>query len=171
MAVKIEFVKIDITDMPVDAIVNAANTDLRMDSGVAAAILRKGGGKIQEECERIGPIRLGAAAVTIGGNLKAFYVIHAASMRPGEQATIESIRLATCASLFRAEEKAIRSLAFPALGAGAGGVSVEACAETMIRAVLDHIKMRTCLEKIFFALFDDATLRAFEEACQKLHSR
>jgi O-acetyl-ADP-ribose deacetylase (regulator of RNase III) len=171
MAVKIQFLKADITEMAVDAIVNAANTDLVMDSGVAAAIRRKGGERIQQECERIGPIRLGAAAVTIGGNLKAHYVIHAAGMRSGEKATAESIRQATRASLFRAEEKAIRSLAFPALGAGTGGVSVEVCAETMLRVVLDHVKMRTSLEKICFALFDDATLMVFEEIFQRLSGR
>jgi O-acetyl-ADP-ribose deacetylase (regulator of RNase III) len=171
MGVKIQFVKADITEMAVDAIVNAANTDLVMGTGVAAAILQKGGEKIQEECDRIGGVRLGAAAVTIGGSLKAFYVIHAVVMRPGEKATIESIRQATHESLFRAEEKTIRSLAFPALGAGAGGVSVEVCAETMLRVVLDHVKMRTSLEKIYFALFDDATLKVFEEAYQKLSGR
>jgi len=171
MAVKIQFMKADITEMAVDAIVNAANTDLVMGAGVGAAILQKGGDKIQEECERLGAVRLGAAAVTIGGSLKAYYVIHAASMRPGEKATIESIRQATRASLFRAEEKTIRSLAFPALGAGAGGVSVEACAETMLRVVLDHVKMRTSLEKIYFALLDDATLKVFEETFQQLTGR
>lgn len=171
MGVKIQFMKADITEMAMDAIVNAANTDLVMGSGVAGAIRQKGGEKIQEECERLGAVRLGAAAVTIGGNLKAHYVIHAASMRPGEKATVESIRQATHESLFRAEEKTFRSLALPALGAGAGGVSVEECAETMLRVVLDHVKMRTSLEKICFALFDDATLKVFEDTFQKLTRR
>jgi len=171
MAVKIHFLKGDITEMAVDAIVNAANTELTMDSGIAAAIRHKGGEKIVEECERLGPLRLGAAAATIGGNLKAYYVIHAASLRPGEKATAESIRQAIRQSLLRADEKTIRSLAFPAVGAGAGGVSIEECAQTMLGAVLDYIKMRTSLEKIYFVLFDDASLKIFEETFQKLTGR
>ena len=171
MPTKILFVQGDITEMAVDAIVNAANTDLTMDTGVAGAIRRKAGERIQEECERLAPIRLGAAAVTTGGNLKAFFVIHAASMRTEEKATAESIRLATRASLMRAEEKAIRSMAFPAIGTGAGGLSVAECAPIMLKAVLDHIKMRTSLEKIYFVLFDDAALRVFEETYQSFTAR
>ena len=168
MPTKILFVQGDITEMAVDAIVNAANTDLTMDTGVAAAIRRKAGERIQEECERLAPIRLGEAAVTSGVNLKALFVIHAASMRPEEKATAESIRLATRASLMRAEEKGIRSMAFPAIGTGAAGFSLAECAPIMLKAVLDHIKMRTSLEKIYFVLFDDAALKVFEETYQQL---
>src|SRR5579872_1408786 len=113
MPTKVLFMKGDITEMAVDAVVNAANTDLTMTAGVAGAIRQKAGERIQDDCERLAPIRLGAAAVTAGGNLKAHFVIHAATMRPEERATAESLRLATRASLMRAEEKAIRSIAFP----------------------------------------------------------
>jgi len=171
MPIKILFVQGDITEMAVDAIVNPANTELTMEKGVAGAIRRKAGERIQEECERLAPIRLGAAAVTTGGSLKAHFVIHAASMRPNEKATAESIRLATRASLMRAEEKTIRSMAFPAIGAGAAGFSMAECAPIMLRAVLEHIKMRTSLEKLYFVLFDEPALKVFEEAYQKLTAR
>lgn len=171
MPTKIQFVKGDITEMTVDAVVNPANTDLALDAGVAGVIRQKGGERIQEACERLAPIRLGEAAVTTGGNLKAYYVIHAASMRPGEKATAESIRLATHASLMRAEEKGIRSIAFPAIGTGVAGFSVEECAPIMLKAVLDHTNVRTSLERIHFVLFDDATLKVFEETYQKLTAR
>ena len=171
MPTKIYISKGDITDMAVEAIVNPANTDLLMESGVAAAIRRKGGERIQEECERLGPIRLGAAAVTTAGALKALFVIHAATMRPGEQATAESIKLATRQTLLRAEEKTIKSLALPALGTGTAGFPAEECAPIMLKAVLEHIKVRTSLEKIHFVLYDDATLKVFEDTLQKLTSR
>ncbi len=171
MPTRILFVQGDITEMAVDAIVNAANTDLTMDAGVAGAIRRKAGERIQEECERVAPIRLGEAAVTTGVTLKALFVIHAASMRPGEKATAESLRLATRASLMRAEEKGIRSMAFPALGTGAAGFSIAECAPIMLRAVLDHVKMRTSLEKIYFVLFDDAALKVFEDSYRQLTAR
>jgi O-acetyl-ADP-ribose deacetylase (regulator of RNase III) len=171
MPTKIQFVKGDITEMTVDAVVNPANTDLALDTGVAGAIRHKGGEHIEEGCVRLAPIRLGEAAVTTGGNLRAHYVIHAASMRPGEKATADSIRLATRASLMRAEEKAIRSIAFPAIGTGAAGFSVEECAPVMLKVVLDHTKMRTSLEKIHFVLFDDAALKVFEETYRNLTAR
>lgn len=168
MPTKIQVSKGDITDLPVEAIVNPANTDLLMGSGVAAAIRRKGGERIQEECERLAPIRLGAAVVTTAGNLKALFVIHAAAMRPGEKASAESIREATRQILSRAEEKTIRRLALPALGTGAAGFPVEECARIMLKAVLDHIKQRTSLERIYFVLFDDAALKVFEDTLQQL---
>src|SRR5208337_796703 len=140
MPTKIFFVRGDITELAVDAIVNAANTDLTMEAGVAGAIRRKAGVRIQEECERLAPIRLGAAAATTGVNLKAHFVIHAASMRPEEKATGESLRLATHASLMRAEEKGIRSMAFPAIGTGVAGLSAAECAPIMLKEVLEHIK-------------------------------
>ena len=171
MPTKIYLVKGDITEMAVDAIVNPANTDLILGSGVAGAIRRKGGERIQEECDRLAPIRLGATAVTTGGNLKALFVIHAATMRPGEKATAESIRLATRQTLFRAEEKAIRSLALPAIGTGVAGFALEECAAIMLKVVLEHIKMRTSLEKVCFVLYDDAAFQAFDQTYQKLTSR
>ncbi|MGA2072175.1 MAG: macro domain-containing protein [Terriglobia bacterium] len=171
MPTKIYISKGDITDIPVEAIVNPANTDLLMDSGVSAAIRRKGGERIQEECERLAPIRLGATVVTTAGNLKALFVIHAATIRPGEKATAESIKLATRQILFRAEEKTIKCLALPAIGTGAAGFPIEDCAQIMLKAVLEHIRIRTSLEKIHFVLYDDTALKAFEEAFQKLTAR
>jgi len=73
----------DLTDADVDAIVNAANNDLMLGGGVAGAIRVKGGPAIQKECDKIGPIALGEAAITGAGRLRARHVIHAASMRLG----------------------------------------------------------------------------------------
>jgi len=171
MPTKIYITKGDITDMAVEAIVNPADTDLLMGSGVGAAIRRKGGERIQEECERLAPIRLGAATVTTAGNLKALFVIHAAAIRPGEKATAESIRLATRQILFRAEEKTLKSLALPAIGTGAAGFPAQECARIMLKVVLEHIKVRTSLEKIYFVLYDDAALKVFEETYQVLTGR
>jgi len=171
MQTKIHFLKGDITDMAVDAIVNAANTDLVLGAGVAGAIRRKGGSRIQEDCDAIGPIRLGEAAVTTGGNLRANYVIHAASMRLGGQTTADSLRLATHSTLLRAEEKTIKSIAFPAIGTGVAGFPMEECARIMLTEVLQHLKSRSSLENIYFVLYDDAALRIFEETYTKLTGR
>lgn len=171
MPTKILFLKGDITDMAVDAIVNAANTDLMLGSGVAGAIRRKGGPRIEEECERRGPISLGEAAVTTGGNLKAFYVIHAASMRLGGKTTADSLRQATHHTLQRAEEKAFKSIGFPAIGTGVAGFPMKECAKIMIQEVLHHLERRTSLEKIYFVLYDDEALKVFEDAYKELATR
>jgi O-acetyl-ADP-ribose deacetylase (regulator of RNase III) len=171
MPTKIIFQKGDITDMAIDAIVSPANTNLTFDAGVAAAILRKGGARIQEECERVGSIPLGEAVVTPAGNLKAFYVVHAAVIERGGKATADSIRHATHNTLLRTEGKAFKTLAFPALGTGAAGFPLEECAEIMIREVLEHLRSRSTLETVYFVLFDDAALAAFEESYKKMTAR
>ena len=171
MPAKIYFVQGDITSMQVDAIVNAANTDLVLGAGVAGAIRRGGGPRIEDECERVGPIKLGAAAVTTGGNLKALYVVHAASMRSGGATTAESLRSATHESLLRAEEKTIKSIAFPAIGTGVAGFPLKECARIMIETIREHLKVRSSLEKVFFVLYDEAALRVFEETYREITGR
>ena len=171
MAARIYFMKGDITELEVDAIVNAANNELILGGGVAGAIRSKGGPRIQEECDRIGSIRLGEAAVTPAGNLKAYYVIHAASMQPGGRTTAESLRSATRNSLLRAEEKGFKTIAFPAIGTGIAGFPMEECATVMISELLEHLKSRSSLEKIYFVLYDDAALKTFEETYKKLTAR
>lgn len=154
----------DITDMEVDAIVNAANTDLVLGSGVAGTIRRKGGDSIQKECNEIGPIPLGEAAVTGGGNLKSRYVIHAAGMHLGGSVSERSLRDATRNSLLRADERGIKTIAFPAIGTGVGGFPVEECARVMIDVVLDHLRNeKTTIERVYFVLFDEKTLNVFNE--------
>ncbi|HZC45841.1 MAG TPA: macro domain-containing protein, partial [Candidatus Acidoferrum sp.] len=105
----------DLTDADVDAIVNAANNDLMLGGGVAGAIRVKGGPTIQQECDRVGPIALGEAAITGAGKLRARHVIHAASMRLGESTAEANLRAATRNSLMRADENSLKTIAFPAI--------------------------------------------------------
>src|SRR5256884_4545562 len=109
----VEVLQGDLTQQDVDAIVNAANNDLELGSGVAGAIARAGGPQIQAECRRIGPIEVGDAAITGGGTLQARYVIPAASMRLGGRTTAESLRNSTPRSLEIAKAQGLRSVAFP----------------------------------------------------------
>ena len=98
----------DLTAATADAIVNAANNDLLLGGGVAGAIRTKGGPSIQEECRRLGPIRIGEAAITGGGELPARYVIHAASMELGGLTSEQGLRESTRNSLRRANEISTR---------------------------------------------------------------
>src|SRR3990170_801135 len=106
----------DITEQAVDAIVNAANSQLQLGAGVAGAIREKGGPSIQAECDRIGPIAVGDAAVTGAGRLRARFVIHAAGMPPGGSASAESVRACVRRSLELAAERGCRTIALPAVG-------------------------------------------------------
>lgn len=154
----------DITDMKVDAIVNAANTDLILGSGVAGSIRRKGGESIQQECDDIGTIPIGQAAITRAGNLKSRFVIHAAGMHLGGGVSKESLRDATKNSLQRADEKRVRTIAFPAIGTGVGSFPVDRCAEIMIDTVSKHLKSeKTAIERVYFVLFDEGIFNVFSE--------
>ncbi|GAA6735153.1 macro domain-containing protein [Thermus oshimai] len=124
----------DITEFEGEAIVNAANNWLKLGAGVAGAILRKGGPSIQEECDRIGPIRVGEAAVTGAGNLKARYVIHAAVLGD-EPASLDTVRRATQSALEKAVALGLKTVAFPLLGTGVGGLPVEAVARVMVEEI------------------------------------
>jgi O-acetyl-ADP-ribose deacetylase (regulator of RNase III) len=153
----------DITAMTVDAIVNAANTELWLGAGVAGAIDRNGGPEIAKECQAHGPVPLGAAAITGAGALPARFVIHAAAMRPGERVTEDSLRSATRHSLELARERNLRSIAFPALGTGVGGFPVQRCAEIMLEEARAHLAGTTSLEQIHFVLFGEPAYRVFEQ--------
>src|SRR5919201_1975853 len=101
---RIEIRQGDITEQPeVEAIVNAANTELVLGAGVAGAIRRKGGEIIDREGQRQAPIRLGEAAVTTAGGLPQKYVIHAAGMgyRPEDQAVPKKPGTASSAEIIR----------------------------------------------------------------------
>ncbi|MGH7932614.1 MAG: macro domain-containing protein [Candidatus Binataceae bacterium] len=152
----------DLTEAPVDAIVNAANTDLMLGGGVAGAIRTKGGPKIQAECDKIAPIRVGEAAITGGGRLKARHVIHAASMRLGGRTSEQDLRESTRNSLLRANENALESIGFPAIGTGIAGFPMKRCAEVMLAEIRDHLRGATSLKRVEVVLFDRASLQVFE---------
>lgn len=154
----------DLTEAAVDAIVNAANNDLELGGGVAGAIRRQGGPAIQEECDHIGSIPIGEAALTTGGKLKARYVIHAASMQRGGRTTAESLRASTQNSLSRAAEKDLKTIAFPAVGTGIAGFPMRECAEIMLEEVVQHLKGKTSLQQVRFVLFDAPALETFRQA-------
>src|ERR1700686_4739502 len=121
LADRIQIQQGDLTEMDADAIVNAANNDLILGAGVAGAIARKGGESIQRECDEIGSIPVGYAAITGGGKLKAKHVIHAASMQLGGATTAEALRHSTAHALRIAAERGLKSIAFPAVGTGIAG--------------------------------------------------
>lgn len=170
LAEKIVLLQGDITEMDVDAIVNAANNDLILGAGVAGAIRRKGGEAIEQECRQIGTIPLGTAAITSGGRLKARYVIHAASMELGGTTTAAALRSSTAHALHLARQRNLTSIAFPAIGTGVGGFPVRQCAEIMLREAVEHLKQPTSLQKIYFVLYDPNTYETFRQVWEQMQA-
>jgi O-acetyl-ADP-ribose deacetylase (regulator of RNase III) len=152
----------DVTDEAVDAIVNAANSDLVLGAGVAGAIRERGGPRVQAECTAHGPVEVGGAALTGAGDLPARHVIHAASMALSGRATEESVRSSFRQSLELAREHGLRTVAVPAIGAGIGGVPMQRCAEILIDEARAHLAGETSVEEIRFVLFGEPAYRVFE---------
>ena len=166
---RIQILQGDLTEIDVDAIVNAANNDLILGAGVAGAILRKGGDSIQKECEAIGSIPVGYAAITSGGNLKARFVIHAASMGlGGVRTTAKTLRTSTAHSLRLAAERKLKTIAFPAIGTGVSGFPMDECAQIMLSEAAQHLKNGTSLEAIYFVLFDQSARDVFQKTWDSL---
>jgi O-acetyl-ADP-ribose deacetylase (regulator of RNase III) len=160
----------DLTEMDADAIVNAANNDLILGGGVAGAIRRKGGDEIQRECNEIGSIPVGYAVITTGGELKARFVIHAASMRLGGTTTAHALRSSTSHCLRIGKERGLQSIAFPAVGTGIGGFPLEECAHIMLREAAEHLRKDNSPETVYFVLFDDTAKEIFERTWKKLQT-
>jgi O-acetyl-ADP-ribose deacetylase (regulator of RNase III) len=165
----IRIVEGDITEQDTDAVVNAANNELWMGAGVAGAIKRAGGVEIEREAVAKGPIPIGEAAITTGGNLKAKYVIHAAGMGRDLRTDEGKIRQATANSLKRADENGLKSIAFPSIGTGVGGFPLEKAAEVMLGAVKSYLeKKQSGLELIVFVLFGKDAFNAFNSTLEKI---
>ncbi len=163
----LELVEGDITEIQTDAIVNAANAQLILGGGVAGAIRRKGGPKIQEHCNKIGGTFVGGAVITTGGNLKAKHVIHAVGPRMGEGNEDQKLKNATLNSLKIADENHLKSISFPAISTGIFGFPIQRCAEIMLKTTIDYLKGQTTLEKVVFCLFGQDSYQVFENQLNK----
>ena len=161
---EIEVRQADITELEVDAIANAANTQLRHGGGVAGAISRAGGPEVQSESDERAPIGLGEAVATGAGRMAAKWVIHAATMELGGPTSAEIIRRATASTLRAADGLGAKSLALVAFGTGVGGFPIDEAAAIEVEEVKRHVGEGSGLELIVFAVRDDAAALAFEEA-------
>lgn len=162
--IELEVLQADVTRLEVDAIANAANTQLRHGGGVAAAISRAGGPDVQRESSENAPIGLGDAVETTAGEMPARFVIHAATMELGGPTSAEIISRATVSTLRRADELGCRSLALVAFGTGVGRFPLQDAARLMVDAVRQH--QPRSLERVVFAVHGDAAERAFTAAVQ-----
>lgn len=172
--VRVIITKGDITSLGCDAIVNPANSYGVMGGGVALAIKKAGGDQIEKEATAQAPISVGRAVSTTAGELHAGFVIHAPTMHnPAERIPAENVEKATYAALSLGNRAGAKSIAFPGMGTGVGGVSKGEAVESMLRAIKLFIKRRKegndlYLEKIILVGFDDELWSEFKKWTKEL---
>jgi O-acetyl-ADP-ribose deacetylase len=152
----------DLAEQDVDAVVNAANSDLILGGGVAGAISQAGGPAIQQECSAHGPVKVGEAALTGAGELHARHVIHAASMALGGPTTAASLRSAMDNAFRLAREHHVRTIAIPAVGTGIAGFPMDECAAVMARSLSEALADGWTPREVRFVLFGEGARRSFE---------
>jgi O-acetyl-ADP-ribose deacetylase (regulator of RNase III) len=167
MPIKIEVRQGDITQADTEAIVNAANNHLWMGSGVAGAIKSKGGIEIEKDAMAKGPVEIGQAVESIAGKLPYKYIIHAAGMGQDLRTDEHIVHEVTKNTLMLADKLGLKSIAFPAIGTGVGGFSVERCAEKMLDAARELSDNFKSLERVVFVLYDETAFRAFDTILKK----
>lgn len=156
---KIKIIKGDITQVEIEAIVNAANTSLLGGGGVDGAIHKAGGKAILEECiairNRQGGCNVGEAVITTAGNMKANKVIHTVGPRWNGGNSNEAEKLKNCYinSLQLAEQNGLKSIAFPNISTGIYGYPKEQAARIALKAVKEY--QSEIIEEVLFVCFDD----------------
>ena len=167
---KIKLIQGDLTELSVDAIVNAANTKLLGGGGVDGAIHRAGGPSILEECKRIGGCPTGEARITTGGKLKAKHVIHAVGpvYKDGRQGEAELLANAYRNSLALASQHKIQSVAFPSLSTGAYGYPMEEAARIALTTVRDYLRDHPEIKRVRFVLFGRPAYETYRRILEQL---
>lgn len=165
----IELVRGDITRQPdLDAIVNAANAELRPGGGVAGAIHSAAGPELDRACRPLAPISPGEAVITPAFNQPNRYVIHCLGPVYGEEEPADEL-LASCyrEAVRLAEEHELASIGFPAISTGIFGYPMDEAARVALDAVKEATRSAAHVTTIRFVLFDESALRTFRAAAER----
>lgn len=162
----IEIIRVDITTLDVDAIVNAANSTLLGGGGVDGAIHRAAGSELLSECQTLGGCPTGKAKLTQGYNLPARYVIHTVGPIWHGGSEGESGLLASCYSnsLALAVQHNLTSIAFPAISCGVYGYPIPQAAAIAMRTTLSFVNQNVTLKRVVFACSSDGVMGALQNA-------
>lgn len=169
---KVELIQADITQMAVDAIVNAANSRLAGGGGVDGAIHRQGGATIAAECreiiEKCGMCPTGKAVYTSAGNMPAKYVIHTVGpvWKGGNNNEHELLKSCYVESLKLAETLAVKTIAFPNISTGVYGYPKAEAAKVAVNTVKDFSAGETDIEKVIFVCFDEQNYDIYKDLLQ-----
>ena len=153
----------DLTALEVNAFVFYAREDLALGSGFGTAIQVRGGDSIKKELENLGRLGVGQAVATGAGNLNAKFIIHACGPKFQEPDTESKLRQTMLSALRVAEEKGVKSLAFPPMGAGFYGVPLADCARVMVESIRTHLQGQTALEQVILCVMDQREFDAFKD--------
>jgi O-acetyl-ADP-ribose deacetylase (regulator of RNase III) len=157
----VQIIKGDITELEVDAFVYYAQPDLALGTGTGTAISVRGGPTIQKELDELGPVQTGEAVISSAGKLKAKYIIHAVGPRFQEENAESKLRTTVRNALKRAEEKGIRRIAFPAMGAGYYGIAPDLCARVMLEVIRGHLETVADFEEVTICVLDTRQFESF----------
>ncbi|MEM2926235.1 MAG: macro domain-containing protein [Candidatus Bathyarchaeia archaeon] len=160
-----------ITDEVAEALVNPANSYMRMGGGVAGALKKSGGAIIELEALKYAPVPIGKAVATTAGSLKAKFVIHAPTMEIPGPTNPENIYKATRAALICADELGVKTIAFPAMGTGVGGVPIDEAVRAMIKAITDHLSLGSRIRRITILSLDEETVNQFNAILEEYSKR
>jgi O-acetyl-ADP-ribose deacetylase len=164
---QLELVEGDITELEVDAVVNAANEHLQLGSGVAGAIRVKGGPSIQEECNRIGGTPVGTAVMTGAGHLRAKQVIHAVGPRMGDGDEDKKLAAAVRSALALADRRGMKSIALPAISTGVFGFPMDRAARVMLTEIQRFLQGGTKLERVVICLWGEEAFGVFKKELRR----
>ena len=164
---QLELVEGDITQLEVDAIVNAANENLQLGTGVAGAIRERGGPSIQEECNRIGRTPVGTAVMTGAGSLPARQVIHAVGPRMGEGDEDKKLASAVRAALALADRRGLKSIAIPAISTGVFGFPTDRAARVMLTEIHRYLQGGTKLDRVVICLHGEEAFGIFRRELRR----
>ena len=155
----------DITEEVVDAIVNPSNSHGVMGGGVAWVIKKKGGQEIEDEAVKQALVPVGSAVLTTGGSLKAKHVIHATTMtEPAQRIDVDNVRRATATALECAERNGLKSIAFPGMGTGVGGVRPGEAARAMVEVIRGFAGKSSSIESVILIGYEEEMYAAMLQA-------
>ena len=167
---RIEIVEGDVTKQRVDAIVNAANTTLLGGGGVDGAIHRAAGPELLEECRALGGCPTGQAKITKGYKLPAKWVIHTVGpvWRDGQHGEEELLASCYRNSLALAEQKGVRTIAFPSISTGAYGFPMERAARIAVTEIKTFLERNSSMEKVVLVCLGKSAFDIHREALAEI---
>lgn len=164
----LSLVQSDVTELEVDAFVYYAQPDLALGTGFGTAITVRGGPTIQQELNELGPIETGQAVVSAAGKLTADWIIHAVGPRFNEEDTEGKLRTTVLNCLKAADEKGVKRLALPPMGAGFYMVPLDVCARVMIETIQGYLEGDTNIEEAVLCVMDRREYVPFESQLASL---